>query len=285
MREFVTPPTSEGHPIRVLELQAGEAGSGSLEDIYEGRCSGLVLRGVLPEALCAAAVERMGGADLADEWASPNKGMPGGELRVIGEAATPTFTYLQGPPPEVYRAGAVRHAEQMAKVFEEDPLPYVKAALRGLNAGRPAAPPRYDEALSWSPYTVRALDPGVQIYAHHDNHYHLKVYGHMSRALRRETIMSWVLVLQRPESGGDLIAYGLWGSDPNPPMLPTRFLDVEALEARFDRHAFDAGPGDLIIFDSGRHVHRVSPAEGSRPRVTMGGFMSLGVDGDVGFWS
>ena len=33
--------------------------------------------------------------------------------------------------------------------------------------------------------------------------------------------------------------------------------------------------GDMVIFDSGRHVHRVTPVEGIDPRYTLGGFLTV----------
>ena len=79
--------------------------------------------------------------------------------------------------------------------------------------------------------------------------------------------------------------YGLWGSDPNPPMLPTRFLDTAALERDYDRHVFNLRTGDMVIFDAGHHVHRVSPVEGDRARLTFGGFLTPDIDRThIGFW-
>lgn len=268
----------EGHPlsIREVDIDALDARSDVVGRIYGAEQTGVVVRRALPEALVEAGVAQLGGDALAREWSSPNAGMSGGEIRVIGDAATPTFTAMRGPSVERYGASAARHAAQTRAVFGEGarPTDHIERVLGSLFAGRPARPPVFDDDTTWAPYGFRALDPGEQIYAHHDNHYGLGVYERMDPALDRTTLLSWFLTLQAPERGGQLIVYSLWGSDPDPPMLPTRFLDTEALERRFDKHVFDLHPGDLVVFDAGRHVHRVSPVEGARPRLTMGGFMT-----------
>lgn len=277
----------EGHPLSMYEVQAAELAAQPeiLADLFEARHTGVVVRGALPGAQALA--DRINDAGLADLWASPNQGMPGGELKVIGEAATPTFSKMQGPSVEQYGDAARSHAATMARVFGElEPTDRINQLFSGLNGGRPAGPARFDGDLPWSPYTVRALGPGQQIYSHHDLHYWLAVYQRLPEALDRTSLLSWFITVQAPQGGGDLTVYGLWGSDPNPPMLPTRFLDTQALEARFGKHAFDLRAGDLVVFDSGRHVHRVTPVTGDRPRLTLGGFMTLDRDRTrAAYWS
>ena len=278
-----------GHPITMLEIDVDEVGAHGqlLETLFEAGRTGVVIRRALSQTLIDTAVTRLGSADLAAAWGSPNAGMPGGEIRTIGDAATPTFTSFGGPPAARYAASVARHEGWTRAIFGDDhPTPHLQRIFSALFGGRPASPPAFDAASSWAPYNYRALDPGVQIYSHHDNHYPLEIYQHLDERFDRGTLLSWFVTLQPAERDGDLVIYGLWGSDPNPPMLPTRFLDTDALERDFERHVTDLGAGDLIIFDSGRHVHRVSPVEGTRPRMTLGGFMTADVDRtQLAFWS
>ena len=102
----------------------------------------------------------------------------------------------------------------------------------------------------------------------------------------RETLLSWFVTLQPAEAQGALTIYGLWGSDPDPPMLPSRFLDIEVLENDYEKRTLSLQAGDLVIFDSGRHVHRVTPVEGTRARLTLGGFMTFDrTRAELAFWS
>ena len=82
-------------------------------------------------------------------------------------------------------------------------------------------------------------------------------------------------MLRPAGQGGTLKLYGLWGSDPNPPLLPTRFLDTSVLEREFKSESVTLDAGDLVVFNSGKYVHRVTPVEGTLARVTMGGFATV----------
>lgn len=276
-----------GHPIRMRTIDANEvdAHPGLIEAIHTADCTGVIVRGALPLAMVAAAVARLGAGEM--DWASPNKGMYGGELRTIGDAATPTFTALRGPDADRYAQSAKVRPDQTRAVFGDvDPVEHLSDLFSRLNHGQPAAPPAFEGEQTWAPLNYRALDPGVQIYAHHDNHYGLSVYQHMPADLDRDVLLSWFVTLQAPDAGGELIIYGLWGSDPNPPVLPTRFLDTAALERDFKKEIAQMQAGDLIIFDAGRHVHRVSPVEGEAARLTFGGFLTVDTDRTrLAFWS
>ena len=69
--------------------------------------------------------------------------------------------------------------------------------------------------------------------------------------------------------------YGLSGDEPHVPMLPTRFVDTAALEERYHKVSVHSEQGDLFIFNSRAHIHRVSPVLGERSRITIGGFMTV----------
>lgn len=274
--------------LRFLDFDVSElptrAVDRPLEAIYAKHLTGLVVRRALPEALVAGAVGRL---SASTAWTSPNQGMRGGEIRTIGDAATPTFTFLQGPPDEVYAASAAAHAARATAAFGDGPaaVKSVSALLSALAGGLPAAPPAFEGDLPWAAFNFRALDPGQQIYTHHDHHFALGVYRHMDEALDRTTLLSFFFTLQAPEAGGELVVYGVRGDDPAVPRLPTRFLDTAAIEATYPAERLKLGAGDLLVFDAGRQVHRVTPVEGARSRLTFGGFMTLSRTRDrLAFW-
>lgn len=284
-----TPADKAGHPITLRDIDVGalaEHGD-AIDEIYDGRLCGVIVRGAFPAAAREAAASRMVSPALADAWSSPNAGMRGGEIRVIGDAATPTFTFLRGPSPDFYADNAAQFEARTEMVFGETrPTETIEGLLSALYGGRPVAPPRFDDAHTWAPCNYRALDPGQQIFTHHDDHYGLEVYTHLDPNLERSTILSYFVTLQAPDAGGELIVYGLWGSDPNPPMLPTRFIDTAVLERDYLKQSLALGDGDLIVFDAGRFVHRVAPVQGERPRLTVGGFLTRDVEGTrLAYWS
>ena len=149
----------------------------------------------------------------------------------------------------------------------QSPTEVMSALFSDLFQGRPAAPATFDSGHSWLPYNYRSLDEGHQIYPHHDNHYRLKIYEHMSDTYDRKVILSWFTLLQPAAVGGSLIVYGLLGSDPNPPMLPTRFLDTDVLEKEYTRSLVPMQAGDVVVLTRGARASR----EGCSPliRLTM----------------
>jgi hapalindole-type alkaloid chlorinase len=279
---------SKGHPIKILERDIEEVASleGALQDLADARSTGIVVRRALSEQWLQRAVTQLESEALATRWETPNAGMTGGEIRTIGEAATPTFTSFGGPTLDRYIESARGHASTAQELFgEADPTATLQRIFSALSGGCRAESPTLNDGVNWAPYNLRALDPSEQIFAHHDNHYGLDIYAHLNPRFDRTTLLSWFVTLQPAEAQGALTIYGLWGSDPNPPMLPSRFLDTEVLERDYEKRTLSLQAGDLLIFDSGRHVHRVTPVEGRRARLTLGGFMTFDqTRAEIAFW-
>jgi len=291
-----------GHPISVEVMRYEEVfapplrpcgdhlqSASPIERLYQQSLSCLVIKGALPSDHLEQVSERLSAPERV--WGHPNQGMKGGEIRTIGAAATPCFTSFTGPDERAYLSSAQALPELNRVVFDElDPVAHLQDLFSELADGASAQPPHFirgEERLGrWLPFNYRALDEGEQIYTHHDQHYRLPIYQGMPAELDRHTVLSWFLTLQPPESGGELILYGLWGSDPEPPMLPSRFVDTDALERDYLKEHVALEQGDLVIFDSGHFVHRVTPVRGATPRLTLGGFMTLSRDRRaLAFWS
>ncbi|MBV72377.1 MAG: hypothetical protein CMH52_13720 [Myxococcales bacterium] len=266
-----------GHPITIEYVERADLSveRSVLDSVFDAGLTGIVVRDALPPDLVEKAATRLQSEGLKHAWTSPNKGMPGGEIRTICDAATPTFTALRGPTLDAYARSANDHSRWSHRIFgQAEPTTQIASVFSDLFGGRPAARPSLGNGHHWAPFNFRALDPGIQIYSHHDNHYGLDIYQALDSDYDRSTLLSWFVTLQPAQTDGDLVIYGLWGSDPDPPMLPTRFLDTAALERDYCREAVSLGAGDMVIFDSGRHVHRVTPVLGDRPRLTLGGFLT-----------
>jgi len=303
----MTSPSLKGHPISIEEMPYEHVFTppirpcgdqlddrSFIERLFEGKLSALIIRGMLSADQLKYPVNALTQGGLS--WGSPNQGMRGGEIRTIGEAATPCFTAFTGPSPDRYLESASHFERHHQAIFGDfDLVEHLSDTFSELFEGRPATPPLFHSTSTasssrhtstWLPFNYRALDAGTQIYSHHDSHYRLPIYESLEDMYDRESVLSWFITLQTPESGGALTLYGLWGSDPNPPMLPTRFLDTDILERDYLKAPLDLESGDLVIFDSGRHVHRVTPVVGETPRLTLGGFMTPNMQRtQLGFWS
>jgi hypothetical protein len=97
--------------------------------------------------------------------------------------------------------------------------------------------------------------------------------------------LSVLTVLQAPESGGRLIVHGVTNSDPVP-RLANGYPDSEAIQCRYKSEAFELHSRDAIIFGAGKFFHHVEQVGGSRPRVTLGGFLAFSRDHQkVCYWN
>jgi hypothetical protein len=101
--------------------------------------------------------------------------------------------------------------------------------------------------------------------------------------------LSFYLPLQLPESGGELHVCHLRYGEPSGASLDRmsrsdpRTVDyAESFGVTVPR----PGVGDMLIFDAGRHFHRVTPVEGSTARWTIGGFLARSREGNrLHYWS
>ena len=277
----------KGHPVRMVcvDRVSLTQPTDMLSQLFDASVSGIVIRNAFSKSSMAAAMHGLEG--LSTEWQSPNQGMVGGEIRTIGAAATPTFTSFTGPESASYLDSQSNHATWVNRIFTQgNPTADVGAVFSALNGGQPAHPPKFGAQGDWLPYNFRSLERGHEIYAHHDNHYRLSIYDHLDQSYDREIILSWFVVLRPSLLGGALKLYGLWGSDPNPPVLPTRFLDAQVLDGEYVCETVDLSAGDMVVFNSGKHVHRVTQVQSETSRVTMGGFATVDTArSHLVFWS
>jgi hypothetical protein len=270
---------SRNRSVRVLELTVSEAraSADSLDRLIEGDITGIVVRDAVNPHTVDSLVDKIQSAGDDPAWGRPNRGMSGGNLRVIGTSATPTFTSPTGPTLELFLRDAGTHAKRRRRMFGDDLDPFdgIAEAIGAVAAGRPVVGPTGASGHAWPPYTLRSLETDQEIYPHHDDHYGLSVYEDFDPAVDRSALLSYFVTLVVPDDGGRLTLYGLQGTDPDPPILPTRFLDTEALDRQWQRQELDLRAGDLVVFNSGRHVHRVTPVRGPTVRVTIGGFLAF----------
>ncbi|PCH95437.1 MAG: hypothetical protein COB85_04585 [Bacteroidetes bacterium] len=109
--------------------------------------------------------------------------------------------------------------------------------------------------------------------------------------VKLEDQLSYFIVLQEPNSGGELVLYDLLYKDtPDHLIEDSAFFNIpderdRALEA-YDNMIIKPKAGDMIIFDGGRIWHKVSEIEGALDRITIGGFMAFSNnDKSIYYWS
>lgn len=135
--------------------------------------------------------------------------------------------------------------------------------------------------------TFRNFIPGKGFLAIHCGNYfqtlYEPVYKHLMQEVKVKNQMSFFVMLQRADEGGNLTVFNLRWQDG---MSKTEMMnDVEVIlpdgrkvypdtDEGFQKQDMKPQPGDVILFQGGNIWHRVSNVEGSKPRITFGGFIS-----------
>ena len=277
--------TTATRVVRAVDVQASSMDSvaNGIEDLYNDAVDIIVVRNALPRAPLAAAGDELDRNDRNPGWDRPNEKMPVEDIQILGTdaLATPTFRSPGGRSLDEYLAGTAKHRDEARQAFGPafNPAQEVERVLNQFGGGRPVQLPRSADGREYGPFTIRRLVDGTQIGPHFDYHYPLDLYSELRPQVDTSTLVSWVFIVRKPESGGELVVYNLTRDTPNPPMMPNGYqLDLPAIEERFQSVSFSPEVGDLFLLASGRCMHRVHRISGPKARVTMGGFLALTTD-------
>lgn len=268
-------------PLTILDLPAAEAKRhpAAVTDVREGRLTAVVLRGVYAADVMARATEAL-------EQAAHGRGPMAGVRRTTFPAKFNGWFYGQN---------LNLLADGLPEYFAEEPdfvrrldaivppgqgiADRVLPLLAALDEGRP-----YRAAVGPEPgqryhvTTIRGHGPGGYIPPHCDNEQALNLsYDHLL-TLVRDDLFSMVLAFNRPDGGGVLEVYDyvVPVSARVPIAQGSTVLRPDLSECR--SVLLPLTPGDLVIVDSGRHYHRVTPVEGDTTRWTACTFMSHALD-------
>jgi len=269
--------TPSASPVSVdVPLDGAGSLANGIEDLYNGAVDLLVIRGAVQRAPLAAVADTLDRGARDPGWNRPNVAMPPEDIQVLGTAATPTYSTPRGPSLDAYLGDAGWYGKAPLFGADFDPVAAIGGALSRFSGGRPVELLETPDHRPFAPFTVRRLIDGKGIGLHHDLHLSLQMFQDLAPRLDTGTLISYVVTLQAPEAGGELVVYNLPPDAPNPPKLPNGFSwDLPAVEARFGSTTVATRAGDLFLFASARCLHRVAPVVGGKARVTMGGFLAL----------
>jgi hypothetical protein len=259
------------------------ANANAIEDIHQDRLDAVVIRGGFPESLRQMLVARLSDDRLA--WQRPNQTGPSADIRVLGVAATPTFSTPGGPPVDSYFDAATRYQAIYDELLGTSPNP-LETSLASVAGGRPVERLTRPDGTPFAACTIRSLPEGQRIIVHNDHsHTALPVYRDVLDRLDTATTLSILVMLQAPEAGGDLVIHGLAHSDPTP-RFPNGFPNGDAIAERFPGQRFPLASGDVMVFAAGRLYHHVAPVVGTTPRITLGAFLTLDRDHEkILYWN
>ena len=121
--------------------------------------------------------------------------------------------------------------------------------------------------------------PGAEMNLHVGNYFlSTPAYTHLASLLAPLDQLSFFLPISPPDSGGAIEVFDLKFGDADTPFLPNGELDAKKVERERPFEPFAPGKGDMFLFNGGRFYHRVDFVVGSRPRFTIGGFLSFARD-------
>ncbi len=151
------------------------------------------------------------------------------------------------------------------------------SALDGGRSFRP--PPGIQPGQRYMFTTIRCHLPGGYIPAHVDNEQALRPsYAHLCSLIQPQ-MLSFVLALSQPGDGGALEVYNYRQDSPNAiPMNSDQGKHLRPDLSQLESATFRLPPGSMILVDSGRYLHRVTPVEGTVNRWTVCSFMALAND-------
>jgi len=263
--------------FRTIVVPAAEAEAGRWTDairrLRREELEGIILRGVYDASECARLCARLeaGRHGLVRTDFPPQMGafFLGMNLNLTEPDLVAYFREAPG-----FRAG-------LRKLFSGsvDLEARLTGLLSSLDGGRRylAAPgPEADHMFT----TLRAHLPGGFIPAHFDNEQAFRQSYRLIIPHINMDLFSFVLAFSLAEAGGALEIFNLQHGGRRYRMADgadsASRLDLDGIESI----EFRLEPGDMIMFNSGRYLHRVTPVTGATTRWTACSFMAESRSGE-----
>jgi hypothetical protein len=257
--------------LRTAELDAADAGAhaDAFEQLRAGELQAIIVHGVYPPDVLEAVVTRLEHhqPDFLQTW-FPEKF----RSWFFGRNLNLSDARLTG-----YFDEAARFHAQLEDLFPPGLgiAGQVGALLARLDGGRPfVSAPGPAPGTQYMFTTLRAHAESGYLPAHFDNEQRLRAsYRHLSTLVELNT-MSFVLVLAQPEAGGALEVFDLCVEPQDARLLNDDRISERPDVGLLDAVSFRLPPGTLIVLDSGRYLHRLTPVQGARKRWTACSFMA-----------
>lgn len=278
--EQTAPPEGPLAPVRFIDIHARELATvaDTLDDMLDMRLTGLIIREAFPAAALAAAVHRLRATPPpVRPWdircfgdREPETQDPRYAGFSFGMSLTNSFADLS-----LYLESSAQMLAALPKLFGAE-LDFLAELQRILSvvSGRAVEPMPAPGGATYAPVSARRLLEGATLTIHRGNEFFDWPSNHdlVNRVDTRDQI-SFFTPLLPPPSGGALHVYPGYFSPQAREQLER--CSEEAF-ARADRqmHVTVVQPaaGDLVVFDGGRYLHRVTAARGGE-RWTIGGFV------------
>lgn len=240
-----------------------------INQIYQGKIDGMLLKGVFPRAEMLAVKHKLENKDY--------------QLEPVGYGTTLGCVLAAvGTNTEKYLKIAASFRSELKRLFATSYEARVEALLSKMSGGRKVELARENDERIYTPATFRFLHPnrgGIGL--HRDNEFLVQPsYQHLNKVAKMVNTLSYFIIIDKPEQGGDLVLYDL---PPEQSDTPIKDLDLKNCSKKY----ITPDIGDMILFQGGNILHQVTPdAQGQKTRITIGGFLAISKDEQkVFYWS
>lgn len=264
--------------LKVVETDAADSGrhGDAFERMRRGDLQAVIVHNVYEQALLHDIVERLERRDpvFLQTW-FPEKFRSWFYGRNLN---------LSHPELDGYFDEAAQFHQQL-EILLPGPLGIVARVgglLARLDGGRPFLPaPGPLPGQHYMFTTLRAHLEGGYIPPHFDNEQTLRpTYRHLHEIVELH-MTSFVLALTQAEDGGALEVFNLAEQPANARMLSDDRVAEKPDVTRLDSVSFRLPAGSMILLDSGRYLHRLTPVQGTRKRWTACSFMAVSRNRDA----
>lgn len=259
-----------------------------IDDMYERRIDGFLIRGVLTEQEVNTILENH------FKTFSKNKKVINGGLSIYPEPFAQIHQSFGESKDmlQTYFLSSLKFWRGFEEDFGVDFENKLQTILGKMVKGRSIEPPLgIDEIGIYPPASFRVLNPAEKgfLNVHCGNYFHKEFsqfYSHIEKSMNVKDQLSYFVMLQDSEIGGELILYDIDWSEAEIRLDGGRIIKTKKgklleLEnpVKVKRQIVAPKPGDMIVFAGGQIWHKVQAVGGSKERITLGGFLSLSHDG------
>ena len=262
-------------PINWVTLDAVDSPSHPrlLVEIMDKRIDGMSVRGMFD----SDSIDRALGVfeSMSDEWTThPFGSLLGMPLNMVGASSQNRTPYLDD---------AERFRPMMTEAFGFDPHQRMIDVLRPMSGDLEIVSPT-ENGRAYTGGNIRRYEPGrggLKTHAGNEFNDLLKdgAMSHLLTTTRMHDHMSFFVILQPPEIGGELSVFDLlWGEEPPQDEKWYGYRDDGSFE-NVSMLRLPPVKGELVMFGGGWRWHRVDEILGAKSRITYGGFAAPRHDG------
>ena len=265
----------------------------SLKNIYHRNIDGFLIKNVLSQEQVKLIVESLPKVDST-------KKILRREVEIYPRGFAAYFDNAESDPISdlnKYFEDGKNYRQEFVNYFGIDFEAILIDAFRQISGGREVqVSPGFNNHGCFTSSQIRRFYPDQgALPVHCGNvfqHMYQDFYDELSKTARIQNQMSYFVLLQKPQSGGELVLYDiLWeeGQQMKPfeeMVLSDGTVINPVTNDSIKKMFINPEPGDMVIFMGGKIWHKVQDVKGTNDRISIGGFFTFSNDDKrVLFWA